>query len=324
VLYAKEENQPRAIASITKLMTALVAAEYFDDWSQTITIQREWTGIEGTSLYLEAGEKLRVETLLYGLLLHSGNDGAMALAGAAAGDTDTFVAWMNQRAADLGMTGTHFSDPSGLGDEDHYSTAMDMAKLGAAFLQNDRLAQIVATRSITLEGRSLTNHNKLLWQYSGCTGMKTGYTRQAGRTLVSSAEKDGQTLVCVTLNDPNDWADHAALLDYGFQEYPCTVAVEEGQVLGQVSLTGSLKHQVGAVARDEIAYPLRDGEEVRLEVTLPTSVEAPVFQGQIAGEVTAWVGETEIGRSYLVWQTSAPRDVLPQTPVSSLWDFLRN
>jgi D-alanyl-D-alanine carboxypeptidase/D-alanyl-D-alanine carboxypeptidase (penicillin-binding protein 5/6) len=231
---------------------------------------------------------------------------------------------MNQRASDLGMTGTHFSDPSGLGDEDHYSTALDMAKLGAAFLQNDRLAQIVATRSITLEGRSLTNHNKLLWQYSGCTGMKTGYTRQAGRTLVSSAEKNGQTLVCVTLNDPNDWADHASLLDYGFQEYPRTVAVAEGQVLGQVSLTGSLKHRVGAVARDEIAYPLRDGEEVRLEVTLPTSAEAPVFQGQIAGEVTAWVGEREIGRSYLVWQTSAPRDVLPQTPVSSLWDLLRN
>jgi D-alanyl-D-alanine carboxypeptidase (penicillin-binding protein 5/6) len=324
VLYAKDQDQPRAIASITKLMTALVAAEYFDDWSQAITIKQEWTGIEGTSLYLEAGEELRVETLLYGLLLHSGNDGAMALAGAAAGDIDTFVAWMNQRAADLGMTGTHFSDPSGLGDEDHYSTALDMARLGAAVLENDRLAQIVATRSITLEGRSLTNHNKLLWQYPGCTGMKTGYTRQAGRTLVSSAEKDGQTLVCVTLNDPNDWADHAALLDYGFQAYPQAVAVEAGQVLGQVPLTGSLKRQVGAVARDTIAYPLQAGEEIRLEVILPETVAAPVVQGQVAGEVIAWVGEREIGRSYLVWQAAAPRDVSPRAPVSSLWDFLRD
>lgn len=133
-------------------------------------IQPEWTGIEGTSLYLRPGEILQVETLLYGLLLHSGNDAAVALAGYCAGDVATFVEWMNQRAADLGMTRTHFSDPNGLGDAGHYASALDMAKLGRACLHNETIARIVATKSITLEGRALTNHNKLLWQYDGCSG----------------------------------------------------------------------------------------------------------------------------------------------------------
>ena len=194
VLYAHNEQEPRAIASTTKLMTALVAAEYLGgDLSETVEIKREWTGIEGTSLYLKPGETITLKTLLYGLLLHSGNDAAVALAGICGGEVETFVGWMNQRAQDLGMTNTHFSDPNGLGDENHYASALDMAKLGVACLQNPTVAEILSTRTITLEGRQLTNHNKLLWQYEGCTGMKTGYTRQAGRTLVSSAERNGQT-----------------------------------------------------------------------------------------------------------------------------------
>ena len=142
----------------------------------------------------------------------------MALAGYCAGDVATFVEWLTQRATDLGMTRTHFSDPNGLGDAGHYASALDMAKLGRACLHNETIARIVATKSITLEGRALTNHNKLLWQYDGCTGMKTGYTRAAGRTLVSAAERDGRRLVAVTLQDGNDWADHAALYDWGFAQ----------------------------------------------------------------------------------------------------------
>ena len=196
ILYAQDENTPRPMASTTKLMTALVAVESLGgDLARPVKIQPEWTGIEGTSLYLRPGEILQVETLLYGLLLHSGNDAAVALAGYCAGDVATFVEWMNQRAVDLGMTRTHFSDPNGLGDAGHYASALDMAKLGRACLHNETIARIVATKSITLEGRALTNHNKLLWQYDGCTGMKTGYTRQAGRTLVSSARREGQNLI---------------------------------------------------------------------------------------------------------------------------------
>lgn len=324
ILYANNENEPRAIASITKLMTALVAAEWAQgDLSRTVTIRQEWTGIEGTSLYLRAGEKLTLETLLYGLLLHSGNDAAVALAASCAGDVETFVGWMNQRAQDLGMTNTHFSDPNGLGDENHYSTALDMARLGAACLQNPTVAKITATRSITLEGRSFTNHNKLLWLYPGCTGMKTGYTRQAGRTLVSSAEKDGQTLICVTLNDRNDWTDHQALLDYGFETFPRQVLAEEGETFRQVPVEGSLLHQVPAVARGEVAWPLREGETVRTEIDLPASVQAPVTQGEIAGTVTFYVGDRKVGETYLVWGKSAGLDVVSPDSERSPLGFLK-
>ena len=322
ILYAQNENEERAIASITKLMTALVAAEYLDDLSQTITIQKEWTGIEGTSLYLKAGEEISLETLLYGLLLHSGNDAAVALAAHCAGDVETFVGWMNQRARDLGMTGTHFSDPNGLGDEDHYSTALDMARLGAACLKNPVVAKIVATKSIVLEGRSFTNHNKLLWQYEGCTGMKTGYTRQAGRTLVSSAERDGQKLVCVTLSDGNDWADHKALLDYGFETYPRQVLAEEGGTLRRMTVEESLLRQVPVVARETVAYPLKEGKQVTAKIQLPKTARAPVTQGEIAGTVTFYKGERQVGRTYLVWGKSAGQDVIsqdsPRSPLGML------
>lgn len=322
ILYARNENEERAIASITKLMTALVAAEYLDDLSQTITIQKAWTGIEGTSLYLKAGEEISLETLLYGLLLHSGNDAAVALAAHCAGDVETFVGWMNQRARDLGMTGTHFSDPNGLGDEDHYSTALDMARLGAACLKNPVVSKIVDTKSIVLEGRSFTNHNKLLWQYEGCTGMKTGYTRQAGRTLVSSAERDGQKLVCVTLNDGNDWADHKALLDYGFETYPRQVLAEEGVTLRRMTVEESLLRQVPVVARDTVAYPLKEGEQVTAKIQLPKTARAPVTQGEIAGTVTFYKGERQVGRTYLVWGKSAGQDVIsqdsPRSPLGML------
>lgn len=324
ILYANNENEPRAIASITKLMTALVAAEWAQgDLSRTVTIRQEWTGIEGTSLYLRAGEKLTLETLLYGLLLHSGNDAAVALAASCAGDVETFVGWMNQRAQDLGMTNTHFSDPNGLGDENHYSTALDMARLGAACLQNPTVAKITATRSITLEGRSFTNHNKLLWLYPGCTGMKTGYTRQAGRTLVSSAEKEGQTLICVTLNDRNDWTDHQALLDYGFETFPRQVLAEEGETFRQVPVEGSLLRQVPAVARGEVAWPLWEGETVRTEIDLPASVQAPVTQGEIAGTVTFYVGDRKVGETYLVWGKSAGLDVVSPDSERSPLGFLK-
>lgn len=324
ILYARNENEPRAIASITKLMTALVAAEWAQgDLSRTVTIRQKWTGIEGTSLYLRAGEKLTLETLLYGLLLHSGNDAAVALAASCAGDVETFVGWMNQRAQDLGMTNTHFSDPNGLGDENHYSTALDMARLGAACLQNPTVAKITATRSITLEGRSFTNHNKLLWLYPGCTGMKTGYTRQAGRTLVSSAEKEGQTLICVTLNDRNDWTDHQALLDYGFETFPRQVLAEEGETFRQVPVEGSLLRQVPAVARGEVAWPLREGETVRTEIDLPASVQAPVTQGEIAGTVTFYVGDRKVGETYLVWGKSAGLDVVSPDSERSPLGFLK-
>ena len=323
ILYRLDENTPRPIASTTKLMTALVAAECLEDLSQTVTIRREWTGVEGTSLYLKPGEKLTAQTLLYGLLLHSGNDAAVAPAAHCAGDVDTFVSWMNQRAKDLGMRNTHFSDPNGLGDENHYASALDMARLAVACLENETVAEIVATKSIALEGRSLTNHNKLLWRYEGCTGMKTGYTRQAGRTLVSSAQREGQTLVCVTLNDANDWTDHQALLDYSFAHYPRTVLAQEGEILAQVPVQGSLLRSLSVSPRETVAYPLQEGETVTMEMDLPEEVQAPVLEGEIAGSLRFFCNNKQIGEAYLVWTGTAGRDVTGERAKPSPLEYLR-
>lgn len=323
VLFAQNENESRPIASITKLMTALVAVEHLEDLEEPVTIRPEWTGIEGTSLYLTAGEVLTVRTLLYGLLLQSGNDAAVALAAHCAGEVETFVGWMNRKAADLGMTGTHFSDPNGLGDENHYSTALDMARLGQACLEEPVLAEIMATRSITLEGRNFTNHNKLLWQYPGCTGMKTGYTRQAGRTLVSSARRGEQTLLCVTLCDGNDWADHKALLDYGFETYPLRVLTEEGEILRRLPLKGSLLRQIPVAARTKVVYPVREGELVKARVELPKTARAPLARGEQAGLLTFYLGEAPIGTTELVWGKTARQDVLSASSAHSPLGFLK-
>lgn len=300
VLFEKNSHEERAIASITKLMTALVAAEHVSSLDECVTVRPEWTGIEGSSIYLRAGENVTVETLLYGLLLNSGNDAAVALAGYCAGDVETFAEWMNVRAGELGMEHTHFTNPNGLSEEGHYSTAYDMALVARACLENEVVAKIAATKSITLGVRTFTNHNKLLWQYDGCTGMKTGYTELAGRTLVSTAQRDGQTLIAVTLHAPNDWADHAALFDYGFAVYPRRTLCLAGEPVQRVRVQGSLVPFVSLATAEECFYPLRAEEEITTQITLFGPAAAPVCAGAVLGELSFYCGETRVGGTTLI------------------------
>ena len=213
VLYEKNGDEQMLIASTTKIMTALVVLEQagLDD---TVTVTRDHMA-EGSSMYLKPGETVRVEELLYGLLLCSGNDAALALT-ACAGGPEPFVALMNEKAAALGMARTSFANPNGLDDEEHYSTARDMAALAAAAMEEPTFRRICSSRSVTIGQRTMENHNRLLRQVEGCIGLKTGYTKAAGRTLVSCAERCGCRLIAVTLRDSDDWADHAALYEYGF------------------------------------------------------------------------------------------------------------
>ena len=225
LLYEKNGEKRMLIASTTKLMTALVALEQ-GGLQQEITV----TGghmAEGSSMYLRPGEKLTLETLLYGLLLCSGNDAALAVTECMGGAVP-FVARMNEKAAELGMENTHFANPNGLDDEEHYSTAEDMARLAAAAMDDPVLRRVASTRTARIGGRTLTNHNKLLSRVEGCVGLKTGYTRAAGRTLVSCAERDGVRLVAVTLQDGDDWNDHASLYEQGFRVLRPVKAVERG------------------------------------------------------------------------------------------------
>lgn len=321
VLYEKDAHTRRLIASTTKLMTALVAVESTPDLDKIIQVKAEYQA-EGSSMYLRVGEELTLRDLLYGLLLTSGNDAALAIAGGCAGDVETFVGWMNRRAEELGMRDTHFANPNGLDDEEHYASAYDMALLGREFMNNQVLAEIAATRSATAAGRSLVNHNKLLWRYEGCTGLKTGYTDAAGRTLVSSAERSGQRLVCVTLNDRDDWNDHMALLDYCFETYPIFPLARAGKVFRTLPVTGSLVSRVDVVTAADMAYPLREEETVRARITLPDLVKAPLERGAVAGKLTFLLGEEVVGETYLLYAADVPDNTPRPTLLSRVKGLL--
>lgn len=284
VLYEKDAHRPSLIASTTKLLTALTALESGHGLDEEVEILPGYTGAEGSSLYLKAGETLRLETLLYGLLLHSGNDAALAVAGCCGGSAEGFAREMNRVAQKLGMKDSSFTNPSGLDQEGHFSTAYDLALLGRACLKNDALRRMISTRSVHMEGRTFVNHNRLLWQYPGCVGMKTGYTKKAGRTLVSAAERDGMTLIAVTLNAPDDWRDHTALLDWGFSVCRTEVAAVQGETVARVPVKGSLLPFVPVRAAETITVAVLNGEELTRRLALDnTAVSAPVRAGDRAG-----------------------------------------
>jgi len=308
VLFERAADEKRLIASTTKLMTALVAAEQLEDLSQVVTVKGEWLQTEGSSIYLKAGEQITLEGLLYGLLLESGNDAALALAGVCAGGEEQFAALMNEKAEALGMTRSHFTNASGLNSDGHYSTARDMAALATACLKNETVAKICASRSATIGARTFTNHNRLLTMYEGCVGMKTGFTKRAGRTLVSAARRNGQTLIAVTLNDPDDWKDHMALYDYGFAAYPAKQLCRAGELVGSVPIQGSLVRFADVETGENFYYPLAEGESVEMRLEYADMAEAPVRKGQSAGRLICTLNGQEVGMVELHYAQTVNRD----------------
>ena len=223
ILYEKNPDEKLYPASTTKIMTALVALEMLEELGlgidSKVIVPVEAAGIEGSSLYLKAGEKLSLEELLYGLMLQSGNDSAEAIAVCVGGTKEIFVEKMNRRAEELGCRGTHFVNPSGLFDEEHYTTAQDLAIIAAEAMKRDDFRKIVGTRRWSSEetDRSFVNKNKTVFNYEGGNGVKIGFTKKSGRTLVASAERDRKELIAVVLKDGNWFNDAYALMDYGFK-----------------------------------------------------------------------------------------------------------
>lgn len=314
ILFEKNAKEPLRIASITKIMTAIIALEEgrLDD---QVKASRNAVGIEGSSIYLRLGETLSLEELLYGLMLRSGNDAAVAIAEHIGGSVEGFVFLMNQKAAELGMTNTVFSNPHGLDDhEEHYSTAEDMAKLTAYALKNEDFAQIAKTKRKTasLPGepwdRVWYNKNKLLSIYPYADGVKTGYTKRAKRTLVSSATKQGQQLVTVTLNAPDDWRDHVNLYEYAFDRFKQELIVAEKEKLTAPHL---LRKNGYFQAARSFTYPLTEGEQVDKEVILAPPFEAEEIEPDAvvypAGFIMFRLNDQKIGRIPLQFIHTEPQ-----------------
>ena len=300
ILFEKDIDRQSLIASTTKIMTALLVCEQCNVLDR-MRIPKEAVGIEGSSMYLQEGEVLTVQELLYGLMLHSGNDAAVALAIYCGGTVEGFVELMNDKAHTLGLSGTHFANPNGLDAPGHYATARDLAILAAYAMENPIFHQTVSTRSIKIGERYLTNHNKLLWRIEGADGVKTGYTRAAGRILVSSATRNGRRLICVTIDDPDDWNDHIALMEQGFSGFQVYSLIREGQVMGAVEIAGGQSAQVNLLAAEGFDYALAEHEKISTEIVGTGFVYAPVVMGAEAGFAHLCIDGKSVGKIPLIY-----------------------
>jgi len=300
VLYEKNADSRSLIASTTKIMTALIVCEQCNVLDR-MRIPKEAVGIEGSSMYLQEGEVLTVQALLYGLMLRSGNDAAVALAIYCGGTVEGFSQLMNDKARQLGLDNTHFVNPHGLDAPEHYSSARDLAILAAYAMENPIFSKTVSTKTVQIGQRSLRNHNKLLWQLDGANGVKTGYTKAAGRILVSGAKRQGRQLICVTINAPDDWNDHRTLLNEGFERYSPQTLITAGQCVGSQAVAGGQAGEVQLLAAEDFFYPVSRGEKLSLELPGNGFVYAPVSEGQKAGFAHVLLDGVPVGRVQLLY-----------------------
>jgi D-alanyl-D-alanine carboxypeptidase len=287
VLYEKNAEKRMPMASTTKIMTAILAIECGISLDTVIKIPKDAVGIEGSSIYLKEGETISLEELIYGLLLCSANDAAIAIAITVASTTENFVDLMNQKAASLGLCDTHFANPHGLHDENHYTTAKDLAILMAYCVKNPIFLNISGCEkkifaSNDASSRVMINHNRLLRSYSGVIAGKTGYTKASGRCLVSCAERDGLRLIAVTLNAPNDWQDHTNLFDFGFESYRI---IRLDCVYITLPVASGSKNELVARADGTSLFLPKSSEEISVQINAPRFVFAPVNKGDKVGEV---------------------------------------
>lgn len=315
ILFEKNPDEKSLIASTTKIMTALVTLEHAE-LQEVVEIPAAATGIEGSSMYLKPGERLSVEDLLHGLMLSSGNDAAVALALHVAGNVEDFAALMNEKAKALGLTGMHFANPNGLDDGENYATARTLGRLTCAAMENADFVRIVSAKSYQCPGHSFTNHNKLLWQYEGANGVKTGFTKRAGRILVGSAQRKGRTLISVTINAPDDWQDHKRMLDYGFSQYRQETVIDFGQVVCTIPMISGQKDSVPVCGGEAVSLWLLPGEEPELRVSMPRFLYAPVEGGTSLPNGKLYLGQKLVAQVPLM--TAEWVDGLPSEP--KLWE----
>ncbi len=308
VLWGKNETQKLPMASTTKIMTAIVALEH-GTLSDLVTVSKAAAYTEGSSMYLHVGEQLSLESLLYGLMLNSGNDAAIAIAEHISGSVPAFAALMNQTAKKIGAKNTSFQNPNGLDAEGHYTTAYDLALITRYGMEKEQFREIVKAKTKTVDldgkpnGRVLSNHNKMLKFYPGCDGVKTGFTKKSGRCLVSSATRDGMQLIAVTLHAPDDWQDHTNLLNYGFDTYQLwqpDIPMQQREVPGGTcALEAGLKEPFSILIRREEA-PL-----YHVEIQWDEQMKLPIRKHQAVGKAVVYKENQAMERQLLI----AHRDV---------------
>lgn len=296
VVFEKNAYEQCPMASTTKIMTALAAIENSNPYD-VVTMTGEAVRTQGSSTYAKEGDELYMEDALYGLMLNSGNDAAEAIARAVSGTTEAFVKLMNEQAEKCGAFSTHFTNPSGLPDDEHYSTAHDMAVIAKAALENKKFAEIVSTQKrivwvLNDPSRKLEfyNHNKLLSLYEGCTGVKTGYTKKSGRCLVSSAMRDGMKFIVVTLNDGDDWNNHIHMYEEAFKAFEPLYAIRKDERIRSYG-------NIGLVAEKDFIVPSEKGvkNNVDISVHIP-GLNPPINQGEKVGYLQIEYNGEQIGK----------------------------
>ena len=296
------------MASTTKIMTALVSLEN-GELKDKIKIKNDAVGIEGSSIYLYEDENIILEDLLYGLMLRSGNDSAVAIANYIGGNLEEFAEMMNKKAREIGVNNTNFVNPHGLHDDNHYSTAYDLALITREAMKIEQFKEIAKTKTWKAnrdKNNLFYNKNSTLWEYEGGDGVKIGYTKRAGRCLVSSATRNGTQLISVVLNDRNWFDDCYRLMDYGFDNFATYIIFDKGQYFNKISINNGVKDHISIVTKESFSYPLKEEElgKVKLHIDLPDIIEAPIKKGDLIGNVAVYLDGKLIHEEKLVAKES--------------------
>lgn len=312
VLYSKNPNERLGMASTTKIMTGILALEY-GNMNDVYTVSPTGEWVEGSSIYLNPNEKITMETLLYGLLLKSGNDAAVAIANHISGSEQAFVKLMNDKAAELGLKNTRFANPHGLYAEDHYTTAHELAKLAAYAMQNPVFAQIVNTSQYKetppedRDGRVINNANKLISMYAEADGIKPGYTPETGRTLVGSASKNGVRVITVTLDCSDDWTEHKAMFDYAFNNFEQKTIFKKGDSVGTYRVKNGNYNEVGVVIDKDITMLVGKNGTGKYEIEMKSEyLTAPVTEGQMVGSAKICFDDGAVHEVSLIANSDVP------------------
>ncbi|MBP2634229.1 MAG: dacB 1 [Firmicutes bacterium] len=314
VLYSKNASERRYPASTTKIVTLITALEY-GKLSDKITASPNAAATEGSSLWLSAGEQLSLNDMLYGIMLVSGNDATVAVAEHIAGSVDGFAKLMTEKAHAIGAVNSNFVNTSGLPNENHYTTAYDLAKITAYGYKNPLFAQIVSTKNKVIpwpgkdHDRDLYNENRMLWLYDGANGVKTGYTDAAGRCLVSAANRNGVQIVAVVLDSERMWDDSIKLLDYGFAQLKQVPMITKGDILKTVKIQEGKATTIKLVADNDILIPMVDNERDKFTTVIdaPAKVSAPVVAGQKIGTVKIMYNNIEVASTDLIADQSVEK-----------------